>query len=488
MKKRTFIIALALTALLAAAGFWFYGQQTAGRAQAATLQTTNITRGSITASVSGAGNIFAPQQTNLSFQLSGTPITKINVQVGDKVKAGDVLAQVDDSDLQLAVTTAQAQLTSAQANLQKLQQPPLAADVQAAQAAVSSAQSAFSVAVTKSQHGADTIAAAKATLDNAKAALDQAQAAYDKVSWRSDIGMLPQSLALEQATNTYKTALANYNLALTDVNDSAVKSAAQQLSQAQDALVKLTQPATAQDLAIAQASVTSAQAAVQSAQLKLAQAKIIAPFDGTVAAVNYVVGQLAPSGNSAVITLANLDNLETQISLAEVDIAKVKVNDPVTLTFDALNGQPVQGKIVSISPVGTITSGVVNYTVTVALTKTNPAIMPGMTATANVVVDQRTGILMVPNRAIKSQGNRKTITLLSGGTQTTVLVKTGVVGDQNTEIVSATTMDGQPVTLTEGATVVINATTTATTTGNNATRGVPGANPLGGLGVPGAGR
>ncbi|MGB8648689.1 MAG: efflux RND transporter periplasmic adaptor subunit [Anaerolineae bacterium] len=481
MKKGTFILAIVLTALVASAGFWFYQQQNAPRAQAATLATATITRGTLTATVSGAGNLFAPQETSLSFQLTGTPITKINVQVGDKVKAGDVLAQVDDSDLQLALTIAQAQLTTAQANLAKLLQPPLAADVQADQAAVASAQAAYAAAVTKAGHSTDTIAAAQAVLSNAAAARQQAQAAYDRIGGASNpnIGMTSQSLALEQATNNYQSALSAYNLALADVNDSAVKAAAQQLAQAQDNLTKLTQPATAQDQAIAQASVDSAQASVKQAELKLNQARITAPFDGTVAAVNGVVGQLSSAGSSAVITLANLDNLQTQISLSEVDIARVKVNDPISLSFDALGGQALPGKIVSISPVGTVASGVVNYTVTVALTKNSANIMPGMTATANVVVDQRADVLMAPNRAIKTQGNRKTLTLLSGDSQTTVLVKTGVVGDQNTEIVSATTMDGQPITLNEGETLVVNPTTTTSSASN--TRGVPGGNPLNAL-------
>ncbi|MGE5139531.1 MAG: efflux RND transporter periplasmic adaptor subunit [Rudaea sp.] len=480
MNKRLVTITTAALLAVGAAGLWMYQQKVStAHAAAVTVQTATISRGNISATVSGAGNIFAPQETNLSFQLTGTPITQVNVQVGDKVKTGDVLAQVDDTELQLAVTTAQAQLTTAQANLAKLQQPPVAADLYAAQAAVTSARSALNVATSKSQHSGDTIAAAQGTLDNAKAALDQAQSAYDKVSWRSDIGMLSQSLALQQATNTYKTALANYNLALLDVNDSAVKSAAQQLAQAQDALAKLTAPAGAQDVAIAQASVDTAQANLKQAQLKLDQAKIVAPFDGTVAAVNYVVGQLSPA-SSSVITLANLDNLQTQINLAEVDIARVKVNDPVTLNFDALGGQNYPGKIVSISPVGTVSSGVVNYVVTVALTKANASIMPGMTATANVLVDQKSNALIVSNRAIKSQGNRKTITVLANGVQTTYLVKTGVVGDQATEIVTATTTNGQPASLTEGETVVISGTSSAAAGAGSNTR-TPGGNPIGAL-------
>ncbi len=479
MNRRTMIWILILVVLGGAGGFFIYQQQVnAAHAAAVNLQTATVTRGTLAATVSGAGNIAAPQQTNLNFQLAGVPITKIDVQVGDQVKAGQVLAQADDSNLQFALRTAQANLASAQANLAKLQQPPLPADVAADQAAVASAQSAYNVAVNKNAHASDSIASAKAALDNAQAAVQQAQAAYDKIGGASNpnIGMTSQSLALQQATNNYQSALAAYNLALTDVNDSAVKQAAQQLASAQDSLVKLTQPPTPQDIAQAQAQVNSAQVAVDQATRNLDQAKIVAPFDGTVAAVNYVIGQLTPGGSggstsSPVITLVNMNNLQTQVSLSEVDIAKVKPSDPVNLTFDALGTQTFPGKIVSISPVGTITSGVVNYTVTVALTKPDPQIKPGMTTEASFVVAQDNNVLMVPNRAIHTQGTQHTMTILFEGKQIPVVVQTGLSNDTQTEITGASTPSGQPVTLQDGDTVVMNATTT---TGGGNLRGVPG--------------
>ena len=306
-------------------------------------QTGTLTRGALAATVSGAGNINASQQTALNFQLSGVPITKINVMVGDKVKAGDVLALEDDTDLQFAVRTAQASLASAKANLAKLTQPPLAADVAAAQASIASAQSAYQAAVTKNAHAGDQIASAKAALANASAAVQQAQAAYDRIGGSSNpsIGMTSQSLALQTATNNYQAALAAYNLALININDSAVKAAAQQVASAQDTLAKLTQPASAQDLAVAQASVDSAQVAVDQAQHKLGQAKIVAPFDGTVAAVNYVTGQLSSATSSTpVIVLANMDNLTLgQVVFEPVAVRVTNVSAILGGTLQA--GQPV---------------------------------------------------------------------------------------------------------------------------------------------------
>ncbi len=464
--KRNLVITLIVLVLVAAGVAVFYQQQAAKAASTPTFQTAQVSRGTLVATVSGAGNIAAPQQSNLNFQLTGVPITKINVQVGQQVKAGDVLAEVDNSNLQFALRTAQSSLTSAKAKLDALKQPPAAADLAAAQAQVASAQSAYNAAVAKNNHAPDQLMVAKATLDKAQATLQQAQAAYDAIAWRDNAGSSTQAATLAAATADYQAAIANYNLAVVGINDSAVKAAAQQLSSAQDSLAKLTQPPLPTDIEQAQASIDSAQVQVDQAQRNLDEAKIIAPFDGTVAAVNYVVGQLAPSGSGSTtpaITLVNMSNLQTQITVSEVDIPKVKVGQTVQLSFDALGGQAFPGKIVSVAPVGTVTQGVVNYVVTVALTKPDQQIMPGMTATANIVVAQRDNALMVPNRAIRTVGNQKILTILSEGKQIPLQVQTGLNNDTDTEIVSASA-NGTQVQLQDGDVVVLNPTTT---TGNN---------------------
>ncbi len=481
MSKRILMISLLIVlVVIGAVGYYYYQeQQTATRVSAASRQMTSITRGTLVATVSGAGNLYAPQQTNLNFQLTGVPITKVNVQVGDQVKAGTVLASVDDSDLQFALRNAQSNLTSAQAKLAALKLPPLDTDVAAARAQIASAQATYNAAVAKNNHAPDQLMSAKATLDKAAAALQQAQAAYDAISWRDNAGNSTQAANLAAATADYQSALANYNLAIVGINDTEVQSAAQQLASAQASLAKLTQPPLATDLTQAQASIDSAQVAIDQAKRNLAQAQIVAPFDGTVAAVNYVPGQLAPSGSStAVVTLVNMNNLQTQITVSEVDIAKVKSGQTVDLSFDALGSKTYPGKIIAISPVGTVTQGVVNYTVTVTLDKADPGTLPGMTATANIIVAQHDNVLLVPNRAVKAQGNQHLLTIMYEGNEVQVRVQTGLSNDTNTEIVSATAMDGTAINLAEGDVVILNATTT--TAGNARTTG--GINPLGGLG------
>ena len=542
-RRNLILIGIVILLLIIVVGGYLYLQQSnAARTAAATRQTATLTRGELDATVSGAGNITAPQQTNLSFGAGGVPITKINVQVGDSVKAGDVLAEEDSSQLQkqlqeaktnLAsaqaklddlkasptaedIAAAQAQVNSAQANydaavakLAALKAPPSATDVQAARAQVASALATYNAAVAKAGLSSDQIAVARASYEKARIALEAAQAAYDRIAWKDNAPSSAEATTLQSATIDFQSAQSSLNLAMTDINDSAVKSAEAALATAKSNLNTLLKGATADELAAQQAAVDSAnqalitakqnlqtvqagptqadllaaQAAVDSAQTALDQAqhaldqsKIIAPFDGTIATVAGVVGQTATAGTT-VITLVNKNDLETQISLSEVDVSQVKPGQDVQLEFDALGGRTVPGKVLSVSPLGTITQGVVNYNVNIGLTNPDPAILPGMTAQANIIIAQRPDALIAPNRAIRTQGNRRMITLLHEGQEIPLYVQTGLVNDTSTEIVSATMAStGQAVQLEEGDTVVLNATTT---TGTNRGSGGFGPGPGG---------
>ena len=379
--KRQFLLAAGavIVLVIAAAGFGLRNQ-TASAASTSNLQTATVQRGTLVATVAAAGNVSAPQDAALAFQTSGR-VNAVNVQVGDVVKPGQVLMQLDATDLQFALKSAQTSLATAQASLD-------------------------SAKLTDSQKQNQLIVA-KSALDKARATLQQAQAAYDQVASRPDVGMTSQSVALQSASLDYQAALATYQIAASNINDgSALKQA--------------------------QAQFDNAQVAVQQAQNNLAKASIVAPYDGVVAAVNYNVGDTA--GSTAAVGVANLSNLEVDVLVSEVDVSKIKVGETAQMTLDALSGNTYNAQVLKIDPVGTVSQGVVNYAVTVGITDADSAIKPGMTANLSIVVDERDNVLMVPLRAVHVQGNRKTVTLLSQGKTTTVPVTTGLANDQSVEI------------------------------------------------------
>ena len=168
-----------------------------------------VSRGDITSVVSASGTVLPERQTNLTFQTGGT-IIGVPVQAGDQVKVGEVLAQLDAEDLELAIRQAQIGVRQAEAQLAQLKTGPNAVDVASAKAALASAQAAYQQVLNGTD--ADRLAAVRAQVEQARVVLEQAQQQFDKVKDVPGVGMLPQSLQLQQATIGYETAQANFRV------------------------------------------------------------------------------------------------------------------------------------------------------------------------------------------------------------------------------------------------------------------------------------
>lgn len=396
MKRNVIIILIVVIIALGVAGFFGYQQLTARAATTPRVPTTTVARGSLVATVSAAGNVSAVKSATLGFQVAGR-VTQVNVQVGDAVKAGQLLMQLDLTDANLALRDAQAQLTSAQATLDN--------------------------AKSKNEQNPNQLLVAKSGLDKAIAALQTAQGNYNAVAWRNDILSSQQAAALASATADYQSALGNFKITAATINDSALRTATASLDQAQ--------------IAVAQA------------QRNIEKAKIVSPFDGTISIVNFNVGDSA--GTGAAVALADLSTLQVKVTLAEIDVAKVKVGQSAQMTLDALTGETFDAKVTALGPVATITQGVVNYPVIVSLNNPGNAIRPGMTANMSIQVDRRDNVLLIPTRAIRSQGNQRIVTVLFKGQNIQVPITTGLSNDTSIEITTG---------LNEGDEVIVQQTTT----------------------------
>jgi HlyD family secretion protein len=421
-------------------------------AQSAAQQTATVQRGDLTATLSAAGTAEAQAQMTLTFQTSGQ-IKAINVKTGDSVRAGQVLAQLDSTALEMAVAKAQVTLETSKVSLEQTKEGPTAAEVQSAKASLASAQAAYQAALDKYNLSDAQLAVARAEVDKAKATLQRAQLAYDweKNNWLdADPTQSAQKESLDDAQSAYDLAVLSYNQTAAGINDSALQSAASAVAEAQYKLDDLLNTPTPEDIAAAEAQVKQDEASLQQAQLQLAQASIVAPFDGIIADVYAQVGQRA-STSTDVVALADLSRLNLAVTLAEVDMPKVEAGQQAEITFDAVSSQVFTGTVTEIDLVGTTTSGVVNYAATVSIDNPTDALRPGMNASANIILQQRENVLLVPNRAVRSVGNAKMVTVVNGEQSSQVSVTLGLSGDTKSEVV-----DG----LHEGDVVVINQTTT----------------------------
>lgn len=444
----------------------------------ASQRNATLSNGTLTATVSATGNIQPESEVKISFQTAGT-VSEVNVKVGDNVKKGDVLAKLDTTDLELALMQAQASLEQAKNSLanadtsiaqaenqiliataaySKTVNGVRSTDVAAALASFNAAQTNFDKV--KAGPTQEDIASADAALKNAEAALKQAQSAYDRVATfnPAGIGGSPQALQLEQATNNFNSAKAQYDKVAKGADSAQLAAAQQQLAGARATLEKTRQPVLKFDIDQAQAQITNAELQLKNArtqkansetQLKLAelqvkqaqrrldQTTLLAPLDGTVSQVLIDAGEAASV--QPVITMVDESKYHIDITVDEIDIAKIKVNQEVDVTLDSLPGVTVKGTVDRISPTSTTVNGVVSYLVRVLVSKTNEAqLRAGMTANASIVLEKRDNILLAPNWAIRrDRNNGKTFLTFKEGDKTNeVEVKLGLKNDTSSEIVS----------------------------------------------------
>jgi len=395
MKKAVPIVFI--IAVLAAAGVWAYDKYFAKAEQPqAEREELKVVRGSLAALVNTTGTILPERQTTLSFKGVGR-VAEVMVEEGQSVRAGDLLARLESTDLEYAIAQAELALSSAQAQLLRLERPPSQYDLDAAQAALDSAEAAYQ----RLREGAseEEKRVARANVDQAKAALDQAQLAYNLVADRPEVAMLPQALQLQQATIAYETAQASYDLTVRGPSAAELAAAQSAITQAKAAMARLEAGVAEEDLLLAQLQVKQAQLSLEQAKHQLEGTTLTAPHDGVITLVGIRPGEL--TGGQPAFVLTDLSRYHLDVYIDEIDIGQVAVSQPVTVTLDALPGDVLTGRLDQIAEVASLDSGVVTYKATIHLVPGDVALRVGMTANVDILTELRQGALLVPNRFIR---------------------------------------------------------------------------------------
>ncbi len=192
----------------------------------------------------------------------------------------------------------------------------------------------------------------------------------------------------------------------------AVANAERTITERTQALAKLKAGADPLDVESQKLAIVQRENALRDAEETLANYSVRVPFDGIVAKLAVEKGdEVSPS--TAVVTLITPQQT-VAISLNEVDVGKVQLGAKATLTFDAISGLTMTGKVAQIDAIGTVTQGVVNYGVTIALDTQDGRVKPGMSVSATVVTDVRQDVLTVPNSALKLQGAMQYVQVAEG--------------------------------------------------------------------------
>lgn len=385
----------------------------------------------------------------------------------DKTKAGT--SPEDIRQQELAVEQAKNTLWSQQVNRDAVCGRGAGGPCDSAKAAVAAAESGVTQARVKltaltNKPDPKDVQTAQVAVDNARESLRSAQTKIEQIKGGPTAEEVRQAqAALEGAQATYQANLARVESLRQGAKPGEIQSAQAAVASAQQALALKRTPATSQDIALADEQVRAAELGVQQAQLDLENAVLTAPFDGTIGAVTANVGEQVAIG-SPILTLVDPKAIRVDVSVDETDIARIGAGKAVQLTFDALPDKRFKGKVVGIAPNATVQQGVATYTVSISIDDADVVVQPGMTATASVLVAEKSDVIVVPNRAIRRIGRNQIVDVLVGDKTESRQIKTGLGNDQMTEIV-----DG----LKDGETVVIPITTTLSPRLGGVTPAVP---------------
>jgi HlyD family secretion protein len=292
----------------------------------------------------------------------------------------------------------------------------------------------------------------KIIADAIKSANNLIQFYKDKLTERN---LTPRTLA--------DTHLTNLNTYMGKANTHLVNllSAQNTIKDDKDAILNADLDIKSQELSIQQK-----ENALLDAKEKLADYFIYAPFGGVITEVSVKKGD-SVSGSTVLAVLLAKQRI-AEISLNEVDVAKVKVGQKVNLTFDAVSDLTISGEVEEIDTIGAVTQGVVTYGVKIIFDTQDERVKPGMSVSTAIITDVRQDVIVVSSSAVKVSGTIQYVEVLNGDTIQNQSVETGLSNDTMTEIISGLNEGDKVVTQT------ISAGTAKTQTQQNSSLQIPG--------------
>lgn len=380
---------LVLLSLILVAGGYFSVRRRADAQPA--YQTVQVERGALTVTVGASGSVRARQTAVLSWQTGGI-VENVSVKIGDEVKKDQVLANLLRTSLPQNIILAEADLASAERQLEDLLQSKTPA-VQA-WIAVREAQKAY---------------------DKAKEYYDSLfqPRTYTAIVYRT-VGRYPNIQRIPEL-KTFKAERAD-DETIAKARDNLDLLAAQ-LEDARRNYERLKDGPDAVQLATLQTKIAAAQATLN-------QARIIAPFDGTVTQLNVLPGDVVTVGSVA-LRIDDLSHLYVEVNVSEIDVVNIQEGQEATISFDAIPEKVYHGIVTEVARAADLSQGIANFPVTVELTDADEQVLPGMTAAVNIVVREIQDALLVPNRAVRLVDGKYTVYVLREGQVQPVEIRLG---------------------------------------------------------------
>jgi multidrug efflux pump subunit AcrA (membrane-fusion protein) len=386
------------------------------------VDVASALRQNIATYVSLDGQVAPLEQSTLAFQQNGT-ITSISVNVGDHVRAGQVLATIDSS-----VLRAQEAQAVAQANQQS--------------ATAHGSQVGLPVQIQTNQA---TLATALAALRNAKLVYDQ-DVALEKDGYVSEAQLEAARAAYVQAAQAYNTA--RIGLANNTVSEQNTKAAI--------------------------AAAVAAQANARTLNTQVAQTTLYAPYDGVITQRLLDPGSYA-GPQAPVLGISRIATLWININVPDTDLPYVRPGSAVSFTSSSLPGRTFHANIATVNAVPT--AGTLSYLARIQMANPDGVLLGGMLVTATLPRESHNNTIVVPRSAVAQTENGYAVYVVGEGNKAQeVPVRVGVQTDTMSEVISPKVQPGtrvittRPDTLKDGSLVAINSSGNAPPAGGSSTK------------------
>ena len=379
---RTRIVLGLAVLVLGMVGAWFF---LAARPSGLAVETTSVSRtSSLQSFVTASGEIVASRYADIGSAVMGK-LVSLAVKEGDRVKTGQVLAQIDPVQAASSADAAAAALRA------------LEADARGAATQVSVAQ---------------------ASLAEANARRAEASRSLERANELREAGLLPQ---------------ADFDKAKADADAAAAQAAAAAAAQQ-----RAVDARDAADRRIAQGRAETTRARDQ-----LAKTEITAPIDGVVTRLDVEEGEMVVIGvqnqpGTILMTVSDLSAINAEVKVAEADVMRIAAGNSATVTFEAIPGKRYRGNVIEIGasalPQVGAQAAAREFRVRVRLDDADASLRPGLTCDAEILVATRNNILTVPLQAVVERNGQTGVFVVSDATATFTPVQTGIIGGLDIEI------------------------------------------------------
>jgi HlyD family secretion protein len=373
------IVGLISAAVLGAGGLTYAVVNRSNSAPPTANMTVPVKAQSLQVKITASGVIQPIQTVNLSPKSAGI-VAELFVEQGDRVKQGQVVARMENQEIEAQILQARARVGQAEARLAKLQAGNRSEEITQAQAQVAQAEA--------------QVAQVKAKLDLAVQRVRRNQSLATEGAISSD--------KLDEFVSAANTANAD------------VQQAVASLRERQENLQQLQNGSRPEDLAEAEAAVVEAIGNLRATEVRAQDTLIRAPFNGVVTQKFATEGAFvtptttASEATSATSTaiVAIAEGLEVLADVPEVDIQQLKIGQAVEIVADAFPNQTFEGRVRLIAPEAVVKQNVTSFQVRVAIVTGQDKLLSGMNADVTFLGNEVPSALVVPTVSIVTDGGR----------------------------------------------------------------------------------